>query len=479
MGRLALSCAIGLVSTLVSAAAAPLTDAEQACVNALDKAGVAVAAAQAALTDACLDPEATTIDVRACVANDADPDLSGAIRATFDAAVASCSELPAFGVGRTVDEAVTTAAVTHVRGLFDDAFGSSAGGAMIFDASDRRGRKCQAGMTRGAGAVATAFLKRFAACVEKSLGRDADGPEALAACVESAGRGPAGRARKRMIAQARKRCRRTDSTIAFRGHCAASSAASVGRCLGTRAVCRACRIANAMNGLDADCDRVAHGTANGSCSFPVTLSGDAIPFDASPTGRIAGATISLLEHPDRHVTTGPDGHFVFDGLEEGSEATLVLDHPDYHPIQTGTIRLGPRGIDRVTFQAVTYTIYDLLADFLDVVPDEANRCQMVTTVTRVGRSIYEAGAHGEDGVTVTLDPPLASDHGPIYFNSSVLPDRTLTQTSDDGGVLFLQVPPGEYVWTAHKAGAVFSRVKMKCRQGFLVNASPPKGLQRH
>ena len=116
---------------------------------------------------------------------------------------------------------------------------------------------------------------------------------------------------------------------------------------------------------------------------------------------------------------------------------------------------------------------------LNVVPDDANLCQMVTTVTRVGKSIYDPGAHGEDAVTVTLDPPLAAEHGPIYFNSSVVPDRSLTQTSDDGGVLFIQVPPGEYVWTARKAGAVFSRIKMACRAGYLVNASPPKGLQRH
>jgi hypothetical protein len=276
------------------ATAAPLTETEQACVNAMNDAGLAVARTQAALTDACLDPAApgASADVPACVANDGDADLVGATKATFDAAVAACAELPAFGVAPTVDQGVND------------------------------------------------------------------------------------------------------------------------------------------------------------------------------------------EHPDRHVTTGLDGHFVFDGLEEGSEATVVLSHPDYHAIQTGTIKLGSRGIDRVTFQAVIFDIYDILAALLGVVPDDANLCQMVTTVTRVGKSIYDPGAHGEDGVTVTLDPPLAADHGPIYFNSSVLPDRALTQTSDDGGVLS-QVPPGEYTWTAHKAGAVFSRIKMKCRVGYLVNASPPKGLQRH
>ena len=52
--------------------------------------------------------------------------------------------------------------------------------------------------------------------------------------------------------------------------------------------------------------------------------------------------------------------------------------------------------------------------------------------------------------------------------------------ADYGRVLAgIQVPPGEYVWTAFKPAHVFTRVKMKCRAGFLVNASPPWGLQTH
>jgi len=376
---------------------------------------------------------------------------------------------------------VTDAAVTHVRGLVDDAFGSSPAGAMIADPSDTKGRRCQAAVVKGMEAVVVGYVGRFARCVEKALEKGAGDAAALASCNGTpALKGTATKARKKLAAQARRRCRGASTATVLAGRCAGEgSVASAARCLGTRAVCRACRIANATNGLDADCDLVDDGTDNDSCRFLVTLSGDAIPFDKSPDGRIEGAGVSLLEHPDRHVITGADGHFVFDGLEEGSEATLVMSHPDYHAIQTGTIELGPKGVDRVTFQAVTFDIWDLLAALLQVVPDDANRCQMVTTVTRVGKSIYTPGAHGEDAVTVTLDPPLPAEQGPIYFNSSVLPDRSLVQTSDDGGVLFIQVPPGDYTWTAHKAGAVFSRVKMKCRAGYLVNASPPKGLQRH
>jgi hypothetical protein len=208
----------------------------------------------------------------------------------------------------------------------------------------------------------------------------------------------------------------------------------------------------------------------------VSVSGDAIPFLEVPDGRIASATVSILEQPSRQSITGTDGHFQFDGLEEGSEVTLVMDHPEFFPIQTASITLGPEGAERVTFQAVQYAVYDAFANLLDIVPDPT-RCQMVTTVTRKGKSIYDPGAHGEEGATVTLDPPLPAEHGPIYFNSSVLPQRDLTETSDDGGVLFIQVPPGEYTWTAHKSGVVFSQVKMKCRAGWLVNASPPWGLQ--
>jgi hypothetical protein len=468
---------LALLSPAVPGHAAPQTEAQQACVVALNQAGTEVARAQAALTATCLDP--ATPDPATCLANDADPALAAALRATFDAAVASCGDPPDFGLAPTVDQGVNAAALTHVRGLVADALGSSPGGALIDDGIDRRGRRCQSAVVKGAGGVVTRFLRAFESCVRKALARGVDGKDDLATCVASA-KGRAAKARKRLVAVARRECGRIDAAAAFPGACSTgTTAAGVGRCMGTRALCRACRAANAMDALDADCDALDDGADNDSCTFHARLSGDAIPFIGGPNGRIEGADVWLLELPDRHVTTGPDGHFVFDGLEEGSEVTVVLSHPDYHPIQTGTIRLGPDGVDRVTFQAVTYPVYRALAILLDVTPDEANRCQMVTTVTRVGKSIYDPGAHGEEAVTVTLDPPLPAEHGPIYFNSSVLPDRTLAQTSDDGGVLFIQVPPGEYVWTAHKTGAVFSRIKMKCRVGVLVNASPPRGLQRH
>lgn len=44
-------------------------------------------------------------------------------------------------------------------------------------------------------------------------------------------------------------------------------------------------------------------------------------------------------------------------------------------------------------------------------------------------------------------------------------------------MLWANVPPGEYLLTAYKEGVVFRDVRIKCRAGMLVNASPPWGLQ--
>jgi hypothetical protein len=219
------------------------------------------------------------------------------------------------------------------------------------------------------------------------------------------------------------------------------------------------------------------GDSNDSSGATASVSGDAIPFNYQ-TDRIEGATVSILEFPDRRVVTGADGHFQFDDIPVGSEVSLVMEHPGYHVEQTGTHVVPTEGLERVTFQGVTNEVYAALGAVLGVVPDEEHACQMPTTVTRIGRSLYDPGAHGEEGATVTIDPPLPAEHGPIYFNSSVIPDRSLTETSEDGGVLYVQVPPGEYVMTAHKPGAEFRQVKFKCRAGVLVNASPPWGLQR-
>jgi hypothetical protein len=472
------------VCVLASAAAAPAqqqTREQKRCILTLLGDTLAVAKAQSEANVACVHAagQGDVPYLSDCLSS-READLTSPLARTADDALALCAGTPPdFGLPAAWEQTLNDAAVVHERGLLHDLLGTDPDGAIIAAGDNEAGARCQGQVVKRTEALMAARTKTFPGCVKGLLKKRATDDGQFAGCMTSELRGGAKKAAKKLRADVQRRCQGIDLSAAFPGRCAEASGDAFADCLVTRTACRACRLAGTASAVDVDCDLVDDGTDNDSCTFPVSLSGDAIPFIGGPDGRIAGATIGIVEEPLRQVVTSANGAFLFEDLEEGDEVTLALSHPDYHPIQTGTIRLGASGASRVTFQAVTYTVYDLLADLLQVVPDEENRCQMVTTVTRVGKSIYDPGAHGEDLTTVTLAPPLPAEHGPIYFNSSVLPDPSLVETSDDGGVLFIQVPPGEYVWTAHKPGVLITRVKMKCRVGFLVNASPPWGLQAH
>lgn len=212
----------------------------------------------------------------------------------------------------------------------------------------------------------------------------------------------------------------------------------------------------------------------------VSVSGHVMQFSQSG-GRLEGAVISILEFPGINSTSGADGEFMFPALPSGSQVSFVMSHPDYPPIQTGTFTLGSDNLERVTFQAPDHYMYSLLARISQVQPDP-KRCQIATTVTRVGLSTYDGGtSHGEPDATVLISPTPAETVGPIYFNlanhNTIFPDLALTQTTLDGGVLFLNTFPGEYTLSALKPDTTFTDVTIRCRPGLLVNASPPQGLQ--
>jgi hypothetical protein len=211
----------------------------------------------------------------------------------------------------------------------------------------------------------------------------------------------------------------------------------------------------------------------------VLVSGDAFAFTlpGTPYGRVVDGTVRVLEAPELTTQTDADGHFELTALPPGSAATFVLEHPDFPPTRTRTFTLPAGGpLERVTFQVPDFELFATIAALLEFEADPA-ACQIVSTVTRVGKSIYDPGAHGEADATVTITPAIPAENGPIYFNDSVIPDRTLTQTSTDGGVLFVNVPPGTYELQAHKDGVEFEAVTIQCEAGVLANASPPYGLQ--
>lgn len=231
----------------------------------------------------------------------------------------------------------------------------------------------------------------------------------------------------------------------------------------------------------ADVPRVIEPCDAGATDGGIVVQGRAYNFGPTGGASLRGAVIRVLEHPERCVTLGDSNAFSFGGFVAGEPVSLTLDHPDYVPIQTGTHSVPSTGITGITFQAPTWGIYRLMATAAREVPQD-DRCQIAATVTALGLSIDSpTPSHGEAGATVTIEPDPGDAVGPIYFNyygpGSILPDRALRETTRDGGVLWLNVRPGEYVLTAHKPGTNITQARFRCRAGVLVNASPPMGLQ--
>jgi len=212
-----------------------------------------------------------------------------------------------------------------------------------------------------------------------------------------------------------------------------------------------------------------------------SVSGRAFAFGPSG-GTIAGAQVTVLERPDLQTVVDKQGNYRIDGLKRGEEFTLVLKKAGFKTTQLATLFMPDQDLDFVAFQVPPHYIFVGFSALLGMRPDP-NACHIATTVMKVGASGYDSlGADkGEPGATVTLDPPLPAKHGPIYFQflpdklHFIYPDRSLKQTTRDGGVLFVDVPPGEYTLRAHKPGVEFTPVKLKCRPGVLVNAAPPYG----
>jgi hypothetical protein len=251
------------------------------------------------------------------------------------------------------------------------------------------------------------------------------------------------------------------------------------------------------------------GGAGGTPVATVSVGGIAWGFTLPGQGGynlIAGATISVLENPELSTTSNADGEFTIEGIPVGSEATFVLEHGNYPLTYTKTLTIPEASVDDLTFQVPNKGLYSVIEIQLGITSDP-EKCQMVSTFTRVGRTIGDAGHHGQAGAILSIEAPDGAqvEEGPIYFGDNVVPDRARTYSSLDGGVLIVNADPGDYTLSAscvtdpdektafleeyppeaypeqdlrcQTEDVQFEAVTMKCRAGVFLNASPSYGLQ--
>lgn len=214
----------------------------------------------------------------------------------------------------------------------------------------------------------------------------------------------------------------------------------------------------------------------------VTMSGTAYQFNTVHT-MLAGATIHVLEDEGLTTTVADDGTYALE-VPDHAEVTPYITKDGYGTIYLQTFSTDGQDLVNVNFQTPTLGVRDLLALVLDIDTDEAGypaQCAVVSTVsTKQVRGVtyqqfIDWGAHGVAGVQAHITPEAGQR---TYFNESVIPDRTQTETSSDGGVVWTEIPAGDYTLSAEGAGSAWPDVHVKCADGRIVNANPPWGLNQ-
>jgi hypothetical protein len=216
---------------------------------------------------------------------------------------------------------------------------------------------------------------------------------------------------------------------------------------------------------------------------PIHVRGTVYTFDGSTP--IAGATVRVAELPGLSAQTGPDGAYDL-VVSDGTRFTPYVDAAGHHRIYLQTYVSQGKDLERVNFQVPSDGAYNALALILSVPRDANNElvdCAVVSTFSTVNvRDLsfndfvtytHEHGGHGVPGATGSASPPLPN---PVYFNESVIPDPSRTESSVDGGVVWPVVPSGVYRFTARHPATRFAPFRATCEPGRVINANPPQGF---
>lgn len=242
------------------------------------------------------------------------------------------------------------------------------------------------------------------------------------------------------------------------------------------------------------------GVQAASAAKTVTISGKAFVFNHMDT-YISGATIKVREFPKISTTTDDLGDYVLTVPDDAnvtpyieSGEGLLTRHNKADNTPKGTVQTHWNEIDLQTFHTRGENIvnanfqspqdaeYNGLMALLSVPKNpetgRPEQCAIVTTSSaRDVRDVdylgyWENTPHGVPGATSIEFPAI---DGPIYFNEFVIPDKTKTSSSEDGGIIWPVVPTGTYRIVTSAPDAQFASFLATCAPGRVVNANPPWG----
>ena len=172
-----------------------------------------------------------------------------------------------------------------------------------------------------------------------------------------------------------------------------------------------------------------------ACSEAPTIRVSGPVTDLANSEPLVGARVCLKDS-QLCTTTNDTGIFELDGVEAQSSGALTVDLDGYLP---GLVPFVAEATD--TELAIISLGGDIIMELQMAVlniESEAGTGQVVFSVSN--------GIFGDrinvPAIQTTLIPGGGS--GPYYLNSGGLPDLDLTETSSNGGGLFVNVPPGDH-----------------------------------
>lgn len=226
----------------------------------------------------------------------------------------------------------------------------------------------------------------------------------------------------------------------------------------------------------------------------VHISGKVYRFNHMDT-TIPGAVVKVREYPGLQAVSDSQGDY---DLEVPNDVNVTpylvsgqiqaMGNPmsnHYNEIDLQTFHPRGKDLENANFQTPTDAEYIGLKLLLEIPSDPADplsrpdRCVVVTTssarnVREVDyQTFWDRTPHGVAGTTALAEPAVP---GPIYFNEHVIPDRTETATSEDGGIIWEVVPTGTYRMIGSNPGTGFASFLATCAPGRVVNANPPWGM---
>jgi len=200
---------------------------------------------------------------------------------------------------------------------------------------------------------------------------------------------------------------------------------------------------------------------------------------------ISDATITVLE-TGQQVKTNQNGHFGPFPYPIGQHLTLLFSKTGFPTTQSETLLVKKEGAtgsyQNITFQVPSDFMFRLLKMAIHA-KEDPNCCHVATTITQHHKTLFDI-PQGAAGAHVALTPK--SNEKPFYFDifnrgpfkGLTYPfDTGLNKTSEDGGVVFFNLPPRRepYIISAVKADQTFTKAKFLCRKGAFINISPPRG----